>query len=68
MSIIASPRLFARFIRHAGPAIASVSALILAWETYAQLSGISPTTLPDRLFFYISVTNDRRFKECLDLE
>lgn len=29
-----------------GPAILSVSVLILAWEAYAQFSGISPTILP----------------------
>jgi len=29
-----------------GPAILSVSVLILTWEAYAQFSGISPTTLP----------------------
>ncbi|KQT45696.1 hypothetical protein ASG47_12095 [Devosia sp. Leaf420] len=46
MSITAPSRLFARFIRHAGPAIASVSTLILTWETYVQLWGISPTALP----------------------
>lgn len=28
------------------PALAAVSALILAWELYVQLSGISPTALP----------------------
>ena len=42
----ALPRQLARFFRHAGPAIASVSALILGWEAYVQLSGISPTALP----------------------
>ena len=35
----------ARAIRHAAPAVFSVSALILAWEAYVQLSGISPTAL-----------------------
>lgn len=40
------PRLFARIFNHAGPAVASVSALILGWEAYVQLSGISPTALP----------------------
>ncbi len=45
-NVSALPRLFARFFSHAGPAVASVSALILGWETYVQLSGISPTALP----------------------
>lgn len=39
-------RLFARIFNHAGPAVASVSALVLGWEAYVQLSGISPTALP----------------------
>ncbi len=30
----------------AGPALLAVGALFLAWELYARLSGISPTTLP----------------------
>src|SRR5690606_12970646 len=42
----ALPRLFARIFNHAGPAVASVSALVLGWEAYVQLSGISPTALP----------------------
>ncbi len=42
----AQPRLFARIFNHAGPAVASVSALILGWEAYVQISGISPTALP----------------------
>lgn len=29
-----------------GPAVLSVGLLILAWEVYARVSGISPTTLP----------------------
>ena len=29
-----------------GPALLSVGTLVLAWELYARLSGISPTTLP----------------------
>ena len=45
-TIAASSRLFARIFSHAGPAIASVSAVILGWEAYVQLSGISPTALP----------------------
>jgi ABC-type nitrate/sulfonate/bicarbonate transport system permease component len=28
------------------PAVTAVALLVLAWETYARLSGISPTTLP----------------------
>lgn len=40
------PRVFARALSHAGPAVLSVSALILGWEAYVQLSGISPTALP----------------------
>lgn len=36
----------AHLVVHLGPAIVSVSALILAWELYVRLSGISPTTLP----------------------
>jgi len=39
-------RLLARIFNHAGPAVASVSALVLGWEAYVQLSGISPTALP----------------------
>lgn len=39
-------RQLARFFAHAGPAIASVSTLILVWEAYVRLSGISPTALP----------------------
>jgi len=35
----------ARLLVHAWPAIASVSTLVLAWEAYVQLSGISPTAL-----------------------
>jgi ABC-type nitrate/sulfonate/bicarbonate transport system permease component len=35
----------ARLLAHACPAIFSVTALVLAWEAYAQLSGISPTAL-----------------------
>lgn len=42
----ALPRLLARFFNHAGPAVLSVSALILGWEAYVQISGISPTALP----------------------
>lgn len=33
-------------IRHALPAVLAVGSLVLAWEAYAQLSGVSPTTLP----------------------
>ncbi|WP_127752287.1 ABC transporter permease [Devosia sp. 1566] len=39
-------RLVARFLSQAGPAVFSVVTLILAWEAYVQLSGISPTALP----------------------
>ncbi|WP_172122673.1 MULTISPECIES: ABC transporter permease [unclassified Devosia] len=39
-------RLVARFLSYAGPAVFSVVTLILAWEAYVQLSGISPTALP----------------------
>jgi ABC-type nitrate/sulfonate/bicarbonate transport system permease component len=39
-------RLVARSIGHAGPAILSVAGVILAWEAYVHLSGISPTALP----------------------
>jgi ABC-type nitrate/sulfonate/bicarbonate transport system permease component len=40
------PRVFARAFSHAGPTIVSVAAVILGWEAYVQLSGISPTALP----------------------
>jgi ABC-type nitrate/sulfonate/bicarbonate transport system permease component len=46
MSNAALSRPLARFFRNAGPAIVSVSKLILGWEAYVQLSGISPTALP----------------------
>ena len=39
-------RLLARLFNHAGPAVLSVALLILGWEAYVQLSGISPTALP----------------------
>jgi len=43
----ASPlRAFASALGHIGPALLSVGSLVLAWELYAQFSGISPTTLP----------------------
>ncbi|WP_193336256.1 ABC transporter permease [Devosia beringensis] len=45
-SLPALPRLLARLFHLAGPAVASVSGLILGWEAYVQLSGISPTALP----------------------
>ena len=35
-----------RLFNHAGPAVLSVASLILGWEAYVQLSGISPTALP----------------------
>jgi ABC-type nitrate/sulfonate/bicarbonate transport system permease component len=47
MSAASAPsRRVARLVHHAGPAVASVSALILGWEAYVQVSGISPTALP----------------------
>jgi ABC-type nitrate/sulfonate/bicarbonate transport system permease component len=36
----------ARLLAHAGPAIAAVLSLLVAWEAYVQLSGIAPTVLP----------------------
>jgi ABC-type nitrate/sulfonate/bicarbonate transport system permease component len=39
-------RVCARLFSHAGPAMVSVSALVLGWEVYVQLSRIPPTTLP----------------------
>ena len=39
-------RLVAGVLSHAGPAMLSVATVILAWEAYVQLSGISPTVLP----------------------
>ena len=33
-------------LANAGPALLSVGALVLSWESYATFSGISPTTLP----------------------
>ena len=39
-------RLVARVFSHAGPAVLSVAAIVLAWEAYVQLSGISATALP----------------------
>lgn len=39
-------RLLARCLRHAAPALLSVTSLVLGWEAYAQFSGISPTALP----------------------
>lgn len=47
MLIVYGPfRAFARLSSHAGPAVLSVATLILGWEAYVHLSGISPTTLP----------------------
>lgn len=47
MSNSSAPRrLFMRAIDQAGPALLSVTALILAWELYVHFSGISPTALP----------------------
>lgn len=45
-NVSAAPRLVARLFSHAGAATASIAALVLGWEAYAQLSGISPTALP----------------------
>jgi ABC-type nitrate/sulfonate/bicarbonate transport system permease component len=42
----ASKRGAARLFAHAGPAVLSVSALVLAWEAYVRLWGVSPTALP----------------------
>jgi ABC-type nitrate/sulfonate/bicarbonate transport system permease component len=46
MSMRCSSSSAARLLAHAWPAIFSVTALVFAWEAYAQLSGISPTALP----------------------
>lgn len=47
MSIRSAPlRGFLQLVVHAGPAILSVSTLILVWEAYVRVSGISPTALP----------------------
>src|SRR5690606_20137195 len=47
MPIRSAPlRGIAQLFPHAGPAILSVSSLILAWEIYVRFSGISPTALP----------------------
>lgn len=35
-----------KLLRHSWPAMLAVASLILAWESYVHLSGISPTTLP----------------------
>ena len=40
------PRPLARLVSQAGPGVLSIAALVLGWEAYVQLSGISPTTLP----------------------
>ncbi|WP_375599701.1 ABC transporter permease [Devosia sp. Naph2] len=40
------PRPSLRLLASTGPALISVGAVVLAWETYAAFSGISPTTLP----------------------
>jgi ABC-type nitrate/sulfonate/bicarbonate transport system permease component len=39
-------RPLARLVSHAGPAALALAGLVLAWESYVQLSGISPTALP----------------------
>ena len=39
-------RLFTRLLVSTGPALIAVGALVLAWECYASVSGISPATLP----------------------
>ncbi|WP_292624581.1 ABC transporter permease [Mesorhizobium sp.] len=44
-SFSAAPRIAALFAK-VGPALLSVGTLVLAWELYARISGISPTTLP----------------------
>lgn len=44
-SFSAAPRIAALFAK-IGPALLSVGTLVLAWELYARISGISPTTLP----------------------
>lgn len=47
MSIPSRPaRSFSTLLASTGPALISVGALVLAWESYATFSGISPTTLP----------------------
>lgn len=47
MSKVTFPaRALASFLGEIGPALLSVGVLILAWELYAQVSGIPPTTLP----------------------
>jgi len=40
------PRPSLKLLASTGPALISVGAVVLAWETYAAFSGISPTTLP----------------------
>lgn len=40
------PRPSLKLLANTGPALISVGAVVLAWETYAAFSGISPTTLP----------------------
>lgn len=44
-SFSAAPRIAALFAK-IGPALLPVGTLVLAWELYARISGISPTTLP----------------------
>ena len=39
-------RNIARLFAYAGPALSSVLVVVLAWEAYVRLSGISPTALP----------------------
>lgn len=39
-------RSFATLLARTGPALLAVGALVLAWESYATLSGISPAILP----------------------
>ena len=39
-------RPLASVIANAGPGLLSVGVLVLAWELYAQFSGVQPTTLP----------------------
>lgn len=41
-----SPRALASIFARTAPAFLSVGAVLLAWEIYANTSGISPTTLP----------------------
>jgi len=46
MPRLSSSRSIASSLGRIGPAIISIGLLIVAWELYARMSGISPTTLP----------------------